>query len=261
MLNITKYKVTIRLIEDMLGTVPKNKKVFSSFILDRQRKEVKRQADLKGVPHANGQPVTEESIATLMDVEPETIQETEERGWTAFHADPMHGPFIFDYAIKGFLKESARTLKEWGGDGAEAEDEAEEGEEEKPSKKGKKKDGTIKQLQDKFSRYVYVVPRKVYFYTKQELVDVKRDTSGNLAFDNVERPLRAMTAQGPRITVVRSDLIPADRELTFHVHVLKGAGISKALLMDVLSYGQYQGLGQWRSGGYGRFDVVSVESY
>lgn len=98
-MKVDRYNVTIRLTEDMLGTVPKNQKVFSSFILDKARKEVKRQADMKSVPHANGESVTDESIATLMDVEPETVQESEERGWTSFHTDPRHGPFLMDYAI------------------------------------------------------------------------------------------------------------------------------------------------------------------
>lgn len=165
---------------------------------------------------------------------------------------------------KGYLKEAARTLKEWGGgDGpqeVDADDQDEPAEEkEKPAKKAK--GNTIKQLQDKVSRYVFVLPRKVFFYSKEELADIGRDQKGNLLFENVERPLRAMTAQGPRITVVRSDLIPANRQLSFQIHVVRGSGITKNLLLDVLSYGTYQGLGQWRSGGYGRFDVVSVTPY
>jgi hypothetical protein len=239
-----KYDVTLRLTEDILGTVPKSRQVYTNFLLDRARKEVKKQGD-KGVPHANGDPVTDASISALMDPEPETIAETEEKGWTSFHAD-KHGPFLFDYAVKGFLKEAARTLKEYDPSGGDEDDDEEEA---KPKKKG-----VIKQLQDKVSRYVFVLPRKIYLGGSFE-----RDPEGNIVFGNMERPLRAQTAQGPRVTVVRSDSVPAGTEVGFTIHVLKGGGITRPLLEMVFSYGNYQGLGQWRSGGYGRFDLVRLE--
>ncbi len=260
-MKVDRYNVKIRLTEDVLGTVPKNKQVFTSFLLDRARKEAKRLAEKNGTPHASGEPVTEESLA-LMEVETETVQQTEERGWTGFHTDPTDGPFVMDYAIKGFLKEAARNTGEWDTAGDDGGGEGEEEADEKPAKKGAKKGPKpLKQLQDKFSRHVYVLPRKVYFYTRDELAQLPHDEQGNLVLGNIERPLRAITAQGPRITVVRSDLIPAGRELSFQIHVRRGKGISRALLEEILSDAEYQGLGQWRSGGYGRFELVSLTPY
>lgn len=181
-----------------------------------------------------------------------------------FHVDPKDGPFLFDYAVKGFLKEAARTLREYDPskkDGDEEADDpaAQEDDEEEDKPKKKAKSTSIKQLQDKVSRYVFVFPRKVFFYPRG--ADLPRDKEGNILFDNMERPLRAQTAQGPRVTVVRSDLIPADTEFSFQLHVLKGGQISKPILENIFQYGNYQGLGQWRSGGYGRFDLVKLERY
>lgn len=177
-----------------------------------------------------------------------------------FHAD-KHGPFLFDYALKGFLKESARRLAQAGkrdedADGPEEDDSDEDA---KPTKKKPKKKAGGKsaytQLQDKVSGFLFVFPRKVYFRE----CDLRKDDKGQVEFDSLERPLRAQTAQGPRITVVRSDSVPAGAEIDFQVRMYKGGGISLAVLEEIFAYGQYQGLGQWRSGGYGRFDLVRLE--
>lgn len=185
-----KYKCKIRLLEPMLGTCPKQKDIYKKFIAAK-------------VSEAQG------------EEEAESIQESEDKGWTSYHKDDA-GYFLFDYALKGFLCESARTLKQWG---------------------------AMKQLQDKFKRYVFVTPRKI------RLPEIDAEP--------LERPLRAQTAQGPRVTLVRSDQIAAGTELNFEIVVTPdGSGITEELIKQVLEYGQFMGLNQWRSGGYGRFEVV-----
>ena len=77
----------------------------------------------------------------------------------------------------------------------------------------------------------------------------------------LERPLRAATPQGPRVSLVRSDVVEAGTEISFTIKWIKGNSITQNLLETILSYGQCQGLGQWRNGGYGAFEVVSVKSY
>lgn len=188
----TDYKVKIRLAEDLLGTIPKNKEIYAQFVASK-------------VAEAQG----------LEEVE--TVQEICQKGWTGFHADE-EGPFLYDYAVKGFLCEAARTLKQFG---------------------------LLKQLQDKFKRYVFVLPRRV----RLPEIDV----------EPLERPLRAMTALGPRVTLARSDVVKAGAELTFTLRVLEVSGITQNCVKEVLSYGALMGLGQWRSGGFGRFEIVEME--
>ena len=134
-----------------------------------------------------------------------------------FHTDDK-GPFCYDYLFKGFLCETARTLKSVG---------------------------SVLQLQDKFKRYCFVSPRRVYL--------------GPLAEKPLERPLRAMTAKGPRVTLVRSDVIPAGRQIDFQIRVLRGANVTQHIIECVLGYGELQGVGQWRTGGHGRFGVLSIK--
>lgn len=241
-LSITKYKVTLELVEPLLGTVPKQKAVFTNFLAGKAREELEKMA-AKGIPLASGE-ASADAAATLVEAEVETVADMEERGWTGFHSDE-EGPFLYDYAVKGFLKESARTMKTY--DPAEN-GEAEGGEEEEEGgkkKKGKPKATEIKQLQDKVSRYVFVRPRKVR---------LPKDMIG----EPLERPLRAMTAQGPRVALTRSDVILAGARFSFEVHVLAGGGVTEGLLRDILSYAEYQGFGQWRGGGYGRTQVVEM---
>jgi hypothetical protein len=193
-MNIDEYNVKIELTTDLLGTQPKNKEVYKQFIATKS-------PDVEG--------------------ELETVQEIEERGWTGFATDDI-SPFLHDYLIKGFLCESARTLKTFG---------------------------AMKQLQDKFKRYVFVFGEN----------GSRKIRLPQIAEMPLERPLRALTAQGPRVTVTRSDVVSAGAVLSFTIKVLEGTAINKACLSEVLSYGQFIGLGQWRSGSYGRFTVLELE--
>jgi hypothetical protein len=219
-LKLKEFKVTLELLEDMLGTVPMAKDLYSKHLASKATERLEKMRD-QGIPMADGSPVTDAAIAAAIKEETATVADSEERGWTTFHKDG-EGFFIYNYAIKGFLCEAARTLKEG---------ESDEGE-------------TTKQLSDKFKRYCFVTPRRI------RLVE---------PMGTLERPLRAQTAKGPRVALVRSDFIAAGTQLAFDLRVLEGGGISVTTLKDVLSYGALMGLGQWRSGGYGTFGYTLEE--
>ncbi|NQW94166.1 MAG: hypothetical protein HQ446_09055 [Polaromonas sp.] len=71
----------------------------------------------------------------------------------------------------------------------------------------------------------------------------------------IERSLRVMTMQGPRVTIARSDCMPAGTTLEFTVQMLKNRGYTEEILHKLFNYGRYEGIGQWRSGGNGRFII------
>ena len=78
------YEIELVLIEEMLGTVPKDKEIYKNFI-------------------ASKAPKPEEA-----EIEIETIME-EEKGWTGFHT--VNGkPIIYDYVLKGFFKDACSML-------------------------------------------------------------------------------------------------------------------------------------------------------
>jgi len=94
-----------------------------------------------------------------------------------------------------------------------------------------------------------------------------------------ERPLRADTMRGERVALARSEEAPAGTQIVFAVSVLmpgeaakakakaeadkaekegakkrkSSAAITEFTVTDCLDYGKMKGLGQWRSGGFGRF--------
>ena len=111
-----------------------------------------------------------------------------------------------------------------------------------------KDDLKIKNLRSKISDLLFVFPRQIYF--KQKKAD-----------GVLERSLRAMTPLGPRTSVAKSDYLIIGTELEFDVHIINNGKeeLKDDIIAKLLEYGQYQGLGQFRNGGYGRFEIVSIK--
>lgn len=147
-----------------------------------------------------------------------TVERIEEKGWTGFHAFPDGSPLIYDYAIKGFFKDACSSLK-------------------KVTDSHSSKLTAFKKVIDGL---VFVEPRQIPLVLP----------NGN-GLGVLERPLRAQTAQGERVTLARSDTCPVGTTMKFSILVL--GGVSESLLMEWLDYGRFKGLGQWRNASYGRF--------
>lgn len=103
----------------------------------------------------------------------------------------------------------------------------------------------IKNLRQHIKDTVFLNPRQIVLAEKPD--------------DILERPLRAMTMQGPRVTVVRSDMILPGRTYEFEMKILEKSKVTEAAMKQILSYGEDMGLLQWRNGGYGAFKVVSFK--
>jgi len=181
----------VKLLEDMLGTVPKDQEVYRTYIESKKPERLNDEDEYL------------------------TVEKTEEKGWTGFHGDER-GLFIYDYMIKGQLKNAAMVLKDELG---------------------------IKALRSKIDNLLFVFPRKIYL-------------GKNKPDGVVERPLRAMTAQGPRVTLARSDSIAAGTEFDFEFLLLPHKELTWAVVRKLLEYGELVGYGQFRNGSYGRFSVI-----
>ena len=131
---------------------------------------------------------------------------------------------LSDYVIKGFLKEALGALKSQIG---------------------------IANCATKIDNYVLVEPAYLHIKKNGEALD---NPDGVL-----ERPLRAMTMQGPRVSVTASEKVDAGWELEFDLTLLENPATpkSRALTFDVIDaameYGSFKGLGQWRNAQNGRF--------
>lgn len=146
-----------------------------------------------------------------------TVEKVEEKGWTGFHM-LNGGPVLYDYVLKGFFKGACGALR----------------------RVSDTRSAKIKAYKKIIDGLVFITPRRI------PLVLPEGEGLGVL-----ERPLRAQTARGERVTLARSDTCPVGTTLSFTVTVL--GQVSKALLQEWLDYGALLGLGQWRSGGFGRF--------
>ncbi|MDE1971519.1 MAG: hypothetical protein KGI50_08165 [Patescibacteria group bacterium] len=192
-----KMSVVLTFDTQVLGTVPKDKKVYETYIASKASK-------IEG---------GKEEVAT--------VQEVEERGWTGFHQDD-HGLFCYSYMIRGFLKEAATALKA---------------------------QHRVKNFKSKIDKLVFVMQRRLH-YTRNG----KNITTPDGVF---ERPLRAMTMQGPRVTLARSDSLNAGVSLKFDLLILdNNEGVNKEWIEGLFEYGQLQGLGQFRNGSFGQFNVL-----
>lgn len=104
----------------------------------------------------------------------------------------------------------------------------------------------VKAARSKINNFVFVHPRKIYLGLDEP--------------DGVlERPLRAETMKGPRITLVKSDTVSAGTHIAFELHILGHPEITPQFIENLMTYGQFMGLGQWRTGGYGQCKLISFK--
>jgi len=147
-----------------------------------------------------------------------SVEKIEEKGWTGFHR--ANGSYVlYDYVVKGFLKDCCGMLR-------------------RVSNTESSKLTAFKKVIDGL---VFIKPRQIPLIIPEgdEIIVI-------------ERPLRAQTPQGERVTLARSDACPAGTTLSFDLLVL--GQVSAKLLKEWFDYGELRGFGQWRNAGYGAFN-------
>jgi len=170
--------------------------------------------------------------------EVQLVEDLEERGWTGFRSDEK-GLLLLDYQLRGFFKEQADALRESGDLQA----------------RNAKDDGKpLGGIKGKIDRHLFVAPRRIYIRDEAtERPLLKPDGI-------VERPLRAQTMQGPRVSLVRSDMVKAGRVLDFTIATTWPEVFKEDLIRQMLSRGEFMGLGQWRNASHGRFTFTLVRA-
>lgn len=162
--------------------------------------------------------------------EEEAAFDLDEKGLTVFNRDSRDQLCLMGYQIKGFLKASLLALK------AQCK---------------------IAAPKSKIDNLVFVEPR--YIPLTREGKPLREED------DVLERPLRAQTMQGERVTLAASELVEDPWQITIEVSMVPSAGTarSEALTWDALEtaldYGAYHGLGQWRNADYGRFTWERID--
>ena len=232
-----RYSITICFLNDILGSAPANKQFYEKYLLSKLLKEIDKTK--KKIAKAK----TEEERRILQDLlenleaevaEIPEVEDNEDSRLTVFYRanyEDFLVPVIRGHQILGFFKHGMNAFKDVFG---------------------------VKNPREKVSRYVRVRPFNIFIYEKElspeNLVD---DVDGIL-----ERPLRALTPQGERISVVKSEFIKSnqDKIIQFEVILFKNKDITFDMLETLMrEYGKFNGISQWRNTGfYGSFEVLEV---
>jgi len=139
-----------------------------------------------------------------------------EKGMTVFSKDENGNPFLWDYQIRGFFKDACGMLR----------------------KVSTMKSSKLKAYKKEIDGLIFVQERKIPILFEGEI-------------GNCQRPLRAQTAQGERISLANSETIPAGATLEFTVECLVDADMDA--VEEWFDYGKLRGLGCWRNSGKGRY--------
>lgn len=187
-------KVKLTFIESILGTSPANTEIYREYIGSR-------------APDA----------ATVEDeVDALGVEAVVEKAMTVFPRNQDGIPFLYDYQIKGFFKDTCGGLRKVSGTHS----------------------SKIKAFKKEIDKLIFPEPREILF-----------ENIGTIS--ECQRPLRASTPQGERVSLAISEEIPAGATITFDIVLFSDD--YERVVREWLDYGRFSGIGQWRNSGKGRF--------
>ena len=139
-----------------------------------------------------------------------------EKGMTVFPRLEDGTPFLWDYQIKGFFKDACGVLRKVPG----------------------KRSSKIKAYKKEIDGLIFPQPRRIPLALSGPVREC-------------QRPLRAQTAQGERVSLSMSEEVPEGSAVEFDVVCLDDGQADN--VREWLDYGALRGIGQWRNSGKGRF--------
>lgn len=159
---------------------------------------------------------------TAEEVDNIKAQNAEDRV-TVFPKTADGTPFLYDYQVKGMFKDSCKALATAG----------------KAGYPGGKHCAALKAYKKAIDGLIFVSPRKIPYNLH------------GLKMGFCERPLRAQTPMGERVSIAKSETVPAGSTIEFEVTCLDQK--LEDVVRECFDYGTLRGLGQWRNSGKGRF--------
>ncbi len=217
-MKIQRFAVTLELFERLLGSSPPDRDIYLRYIAG-----FTPEGEAIGKRGAGSMDQANEELASLPGAEalPDDIEDASKV--TVFPRDPEGRLHMWDYQLKGFLKEAGNILKA---------------------------DLKVPALRDKLDNYVYIYPRRILLCRPDGTAITEPDLL-------LRRTLRAFTMQGPRVSMPVSECILDPIRLDFELALLAHDKLDDGILGALLQYGEQKGLGQWRNASNGRFRVVT----
>lgn len=225
------WRARLTLETPLLASVPANEEVFKDFKLKQSVEAAMKQREQSMKAVTNGHvpsPVTtvtgddfDFAAAELQVYAPDPEGIT---GRSIFLRDMAGRALLSNHVVKGYLKEAARARAKQGAITS-----------------------TLQAYIQLIDLHLFVNPRKIVLNTSHA-EEVPRWC---------ERPLRAMTPQGPRTALKSSEQVGPGTYLDIEILCMLPGIVTEDLLREWLDYGQYHGLGEWRNNSnYGCFSYT-----
>ena len=201
MVFMKEIKLRLTFTEGLLGTSPSDEDIYRNFI---------------GSKAPDAQSLEEEVAAIGAD-------EVVEKGMTIFTHMDNKQPHLWDYQIKGFMKDACSMMNRSKGS----------------------ESGKLKAYRKIIDGLIFVAPRKIPLLL-----------NGDIGL--CQRPIRVQTAQGERVALSISEEAYAGTSIELTIILLDDA--HEKALYEWLNYGCLRGIGQWRNSGKGRFLWENLET-
>lgn len=156
------------------------------------------------------------------------VDAVEEKEMMIFPKDENGTPFVWDYQMRGAFKDAIGMLSKAG----------------KAGYKGGKACAGLKAYKKAVDGLIFVNPRKI-------LINV------NGTMGTCSRRLRASTPMGERISLAKSETVPAGSTFEFEVILLDDS--LEKVIRECLDYGNLRGFGGWRNSGKGIFEWEEIK--
>jgi hypothetical protein len=218
-------KARITFVEELLGTCSADPEVHEKFIASKSADKDKVKEEVANLP----------------------AEELIEKSVTVFPHDENGNPFLYDYQVRGFIKEALGIQVEFKDIIIPAQTKIviDKNGKERTVKHGKERKiswFTHKRIVD---NYIFVSPRVISLHMPE---------GGEIT--HCTRPLRADTMKGARVALATSEAIPAGTFIEIEIDVTNEQLMP--FVIKCLDFGCRKGIGQWRNSGKGRFQWEEI---
>ena len=235
--------IEILLTEKSLGTSPSNKELLTEYIASRAPDAKSREEEIAAI----GPEEVEKKQTTIFPKgyfikgENKYIDVLDAReGTKKFQLEGIDEeskqtlirlPFMWNYQVRGFFKDSCGLL----------------------SRGGAKYSGAMKAYKKVIDGNIFVGPRRIAW----NIPEVGIDEEGNFFkidpcnLPILQRPLRIQGPTGERSAIASSEELPIGSSIKFYVEYMNAK--DRDAIIEWLDYGTVHGLGAWRNSGKGTF--------
>lgn len=235
------YKVRVKFSTPVLGSKPMNRSLFEKYMMPRNPNPSNNIEDLGmieyGIEHVNSllrksnEDFSELTLPNNSKVEDdeEDEEDLDTSGITGFLCDEKLEPYFDAHLPKALFKEAWTARKQ-----------------------------NTTTLSSKMKTGKSIISRQIFISGTEP----KRPTKLRLhvpfkeKISILSRALRAETKMGPRNALAVSVILPEHTWFEFFIRVLSPDVVKAEHLHEWLSYGEFNGFGQFRGGNYGQFSYT-----